>query len=378
MNPIYLDYNATTPIDAAVAQAMMPYLQQRFGNPSSTHWYGVETMMAVMDARAQVASMLHCSADEIIFTSGGTEANNLALKGLAFARKQQGGHIITSSVEHPAISEVCNFLQEQGFRITRLPVNRLGMLDAQHVADAIDTDTMLVSVMLANNETGTIQPLREIAQVAHQHNVLVHTDASQAVGKIPVSVAELGVDMLTLAGHKIYAHKGVGALYLRQGITLQKQMHGAGHERGLRAGTENVLEIVGLGKACELIDLHIASEMPVMAARRDALQQALLQTYPDAVINGDEQQRLPNTLSISFPGRRANEILRNMPDVAASAGAACHSDSITISPVLKAMGIPEEIAMGTLRLTVGRFTSDDDIQKAVPLIVQAINAVAKE
>lgn len=378
MNPIYLDNNATTPIDPAVAKAMMPYLQHRFGNPSSTHWYGVETMMAVMDARAQVADMLQCSADEIIFTSGGTEANNLALKGLAFARMEQGRHIITSSIEHPAINEVCNFLEEQGFRITRLPVNRLGMLDPEQLSAAMDEDTILVSVMLANNEVGTIQPLQEIAEIAHQHNVLVHTDASQAVGKIPVSVAELGVDMLTLAGHKIYAHKGVGALYLRQGITLQKQMHGAGHERGLRAGTENVLEIVGLGKACELIKEHIQSEVPIMTARRDTLQRALLDAYPDAVINGDEQQRLPNTLSISFPGRRANEILRNMPDVAASAGAACHSDSITISPVLKAMGIPEEIAMGTLRLTVGRFTTDDDIQRAVPLIVQAIEAVPKQ
>lgn len=378
MNPIYLDNNATTPIDPAVAKAMMPYLQHRFGNPSSTHWYGVETMMAVMDARAQVADMLQCSADEIIFTSGGTEANNLALKGLAFARMEQGRHIITSSIEHPAINEVCNFLEEQGFRITRLPVNRLGMLDPEQLSAAMDEDTILVSVMLANNEVGTIQPLQEIAEIAHQHNVLVHTDASQAVGKIPVSVAELGVDMLTLAGHKMYAHKGVGALYLRQGITLQKQMHGAGHERGLRAGTENVLEIVGLGKACELIREHIQSEVPIMTARRDTLQRALLDAYPDAVINGDEQQRLPNTLSISFPGRRANEILRNMPDVAASAGAACHSDSITISPVLKAMGIPEEIAMGTLRLTVGRFTTDDDIQSAVPLIVQAIEVVPKQ
>lgn len=375
MNPIYLDNNATTPIDPAVAKAMMPYLQQRFGNPSSTHWYGVETMMAVMDARTQIAAMLQCADDEIIFTSGGTEANNLALKGLAFARMQQGRHIITSSVEHPAISEVCDFLQEQGFRITRLPVNRHGLLDAAHVAAAMDEDTILISVMLANNEVGTIQPLQEICNIAHQHNVLVHTDASQAVGKIPVSVTQLGVDMLTLAGHKIYAHKGVGALYLRRGITLQKQMHGAGHEKNRRAGTENVLEIAGLGKACEIIHRHIASQVPQMAALRDALQQALLDVYPDAVINGDKEHRLPNTLSISFPGRRANEILRNMPDVAASAGAACHSDSITISPVLKAMGIPEKIAMGTLRLSVGRFTTEADIQAAVPLIVAAVEAV---
>ena len=373
MNPIYLDYNATTPIDPAVAKAMMPFLKNIFGNPSSTHWYGVEARMAVMDARSQVASLLGCTADEIIFTSGGTEANNLALKGLAMARKNRGNHIITSTIEHPAILKVCEYLERQGFRISRIPVDRYGFVHPEDVAAAITDETILISIMLANNEVGTIQPLRAITDAAHARGVLVHTDASQAVGKIPVRIADLGVDMLTLAGHKIYASKGVGALFVAPGIQLEKQMHGADHELNRRAGTENVPGIVGLGKACEIIETTISQAVVHSRTLRDALQQGLLAAFPSAVVNGHPQKKLPNTLSISFPGCRANVILQNLPGVATSAGAACHATSVTISEVLTAMGLPPEIAMGTLRLSVGRFTTRQDVEKALPLLISAIH-----
>lgn len=257
MKPIYLDYNATTPILPEVAAAMQPFLSEFFGNPSSTHWYGVQTKKAVEKARKQVADLLGCQPDEVIFTSGGSESNNYAIKGVAHSLRNRGNHIITSSIEHPAVIEVCNYLEQNGFKVTYLPVNSDGIVDLDSLAKSISSQTILITIMHANNEVGTIQPIAEIAEIAHMHDILLHSDAAQSVGKIATKVEELSVDLLSVAGHKLYAPKGIGALYIRRGIKLEKQIHGADHERNLRAGTENVLEIVGLGEACTIHRLPV-------------------------------------------------------------------------------------------------------------------------
>ncbi len=392
MADIYLDYNATTPIDPQVAEAMLPYLHGRFGNPSSGHSFGVAAREGVDSARRQVASMLGCPVDDLIFTSGGTEANNHAIKGVAGACLQAptelsgegqvrrsapgGNHIITSAIEHPAIIEVCRYLEKRGFRVTYLPVDQYGMVHPQQVEDAITPETVLVTIMHANNEVGTVMPIAEIAQVAHRHGALMHTDSAQSVGKIPVRVDDLGVDLLSIAGHKLYAPKGIGALYLRPGLQLEKLMHGAGHEQDRRAGTENVIYMAGLGRACQLIEQNISTYTDHMAAMRDRLQRGLLATGIDARVNGHPDRRLPNTLSISFRGAEADRVLASLPTVAASAGAACHSDRVEVSHVLAAMNVPEEYAMGTLRLTVGRFTTEDEIDRAIAEINEVVANLA--
>ncbi|MCD6249945.1 MAG: selenide, water dikinase SelD [candidate division Zixibacteria bacterium] len=372
MKPIYLDYNATTPIDPVVVETMRPYLEEYFGNPSSTHWYGVQAKLAVEKARKQVAELLNCGADEIIFTSGGSESNNYAIKGAAFANRDKGNHIITSSIEHPAVSEVCQYLEHQGFQVTYVAVDEFGVVDLEALENAISPQTILVTVMHANNEVGTIQPVAEIAKIAKKHGVLMHTDAAQSVGKIPTDVKELGVDLLTVAGHKLYAPKGVGALYIRHGVKLEKSMHGADHEQNLRAGTENVLEIVGLGKACEVAKQDIEKNVAHMQKLRDQLYSGLRKRLPAVKLNGHPEQRLPNTLSLSFPNIEANMLLDELGGVAASAGAACHSDSIDVSPTLLAMAIPDEYAMGTIRFSTGKFTTEDDIERAIGLISEAV------
>ncbi len=370
--PIYLDYNATTPLDPRVAEAMRPYLEEHFGNPSSSHWYGTQTKTAVEQARSQVASCLHCLAEEIVFTSGGSESNNYAIKGVAFANRHKGNHIITSATEHPAVYEVCKYLEKNGFQVTYLPVDETGLISAQELANAISPQTILISIMHANNETGTIQPIAEVSALARERGILVHTDAAQSIGKLATDVRELGVDLLTVAGHKIYAPKGIGALYIRSGVALEKQMHGADHEQDLRAGTENVLEIVGLGKACELAQNQLDDNISHMTALRDKLQNMLAGEAFSSRINGHLEQRLPNTLSISFAGVEANMLLDELHDVAASAGAACHSDSIDISPTLTAMGVPVEFAMGTVRFSTGRFTTEEEINRAAKLVSEAL------
>jgi len=269
---IYLDYNATTPVDERVADAMLPYLYEHFGNPSSSHMFGIEAKKGVERARAQIANMLGCKVDEIIFTSGGSESNNQAIIGAALANREQGNHIITSSVEHPAVLEVCDYLRKIGFKVTILPVDGKGRVSPQDVERAITQRTILISIMHANNEVGTIEPIKEISKIAHSHNIFLHTDAAQSVGKIPVRVDDLGVDLLSIAGHKLYAPKGIGVLYIRTGIKIEKIIHGADHERNLRAGTENVLEIVGLGKACELVDKHLTNFAKNFSQRRDQLE----------------------------------------------------------------------------------------------------------
>jgi len=377
--PIYLDYNATTPHDPEVIAAMRPFFEEEFGNPSSSHYYGAKPKQAVIKARKQVASLLNGQPEEIIFTSGGTESNNFAIKGCAQSFHHKGNHIITSQIEHPAVIEVCNFLETIGFEITYLPVDEFGLVSAAEVAAAIKKETILISVMHANNEVGTIEPIAEIAQLAQKHGIAFHTDAAQSVGKIPVDVNRLGVDLLSIAGHKVYAPKGVGALYIRQGLAPLKFMHGAGQEMAVRAGTENVLEIVGLGRACEIAKRDLEKNMKHMQAMRDRLYEGIKQGCDQIKLNGHPQKRLPNTASISFLGLEANRILDTIGnEVAASAGAACHSDTVQISDVLTAMKIPLDWAKGTLRLTTGRMTTADDIDKAVQVISAAIKKLRTE
>ncbi len=373
VKPIYLDYNATTPIDPRVAEAMQPYLTEFFGNPSSSHIFGQQTKKAVEEARKQVAEMLHCHPDEIIFTSGGSESNNYAIKGAAFALREKGNHIITSSIEHPAVLEVCAYLEENGFKVTYLAVNENGLVLAEEIHKAITPQTILISIMHANNEIGTIQPIAEIAKIAHRQNILIHTDCAQSVGKIPVWIDDLNVDFLSVAGHKLYAPKGIGALYVRRGLKLQKQMHGADHERNWRAGTENVLEIVGLGKACQLAGQEFEPSVAHLKSMRDLLESELLEKFPSAKINGHPEKRLPNTCSISFKGLEANTIISELSEtVAASAGAACHSENVEVSTVLEAIHLPLEYAMGTIRFSVGRLTTRDEVEAATAEIIRVV------
>lgn len=373
VQPIYLDYNATTPIDARVADAMLPYLYDHFGNPSSSHSYGIAAKKGVEQARRQVAEMLGCSAEEIIFTSGGSESNNLAIKGTAFSQRGKGNHIITTTVEHPAVLEVCAYLEKQGFKVSYVPVDENGRVDVDELEKTITPETILISVMHANNEVGTIQPIRQIAEIAHSHNILVHTDAAQSIGKIPVRVDDLDVDLLSIAGHKLYAPKGIGALYIRTGTDLEKIMHGAEHEGNLRAGTENVLEIVGLGQACELVSQNLEKYAQHMKEMRDLLEGNLTGEFPWAKINGEIERRLPNTLNISFRNIEANTILSELSGVAASAGAACHAEQVDVSHVLEAMRVPVDYAMGTIRFSVGRSTTAGEINLAFEEITRVIH-----
>ena len=306
MKPIYLDYNATTPIDPEVAAAMLPYIREHFGNPSSTHAYGIEARKGVDKARGQVAALLNCSPAEVLFTSGGTESNNHAIKGAARAHRSKGNHIITSAFEHPAVTEVCEYLAADGFDITYVPVDAHGIIDLEALEKAITERTILVSVMHANNEVGTIQPIGEIARLARKRGILVHTDAAQSVGKIPVDAAELGVDLLTVAGHKLYAPKGVGALYCRDGVQLEKFMHGAGHETGRRAGTENVIGVAGLGAACEAAKRDLAANVDRMKRTRDRLQEGLLRAIADVRDKRPSRKTDPEHAQCQLPGGRCS------------------------------------------------------------------------
>jgi cysteine desulfurase len=375
MESIYLDCNATTPITPEVAEAMVPYLYEHFGNPSSSHPYGVVAKGAVEAARAQVADLLGCQPSEVVFTSGGTESNNYAIKGVALAGRGRGKQVITSAVEHPAVVQVCAWLAAQGFRATVLPVDEYGMVDPADLEEAITPGTLLVSVMHANNEVGTIQPIRALAEIAHRHGALMHTDAAQALGKIPVNVDDLSVDLLSVAGHKLYAPKGIGALYVRAGVELAQLIHGAGQEGGRRPGTENVLEIVGLGTACHIASRDLEENMAHFQEMRDRLHQGLLLALgAEAVrLNGHPQRRLPNTLSLSFRGVEANTLLAEIGgEVAASAGAACHAGDVNVSAVLEAMQVPLEWAMGTVRFSVGRGTTVEEVDLAVEVVAEAV------
>ncbi len=370
---IYLDHNATTPVAPEVVEAMQPFLTEHYGNPSSNHWAGIPAKEAVAGARRQVAALLGCDPAEIVFTSGGTEANNHAIKGVFFARQGKGNHIITTSVEHPAILNPCHFLEKLGAQITILPVDRFGRVDPERVRRAITSQSILITVMHANNEVGTIQPIAEISAIAREAGVLFHSDAAQSVGKISCSVDELGVDLLSAAGHKLYAPKGIGALYVRKGSVIEPLVHGAGHERGRRAGTENVLLAVALGTACSLA--RSWTGMPQVQMLRDRFWDGLRDAFGQAVtLNGHMTERLPNTLSVNFVGRTGAEILAKMPDVAASTGAACHAGSVSLSPVLAAMGVLQNEGMGAIRFSLGRSTSWEELEIVLEQLGSAVAA----
>jgi len=371
--PIYLDYNATTPVDPAVVDAMEPYLREHFGNPSSDHVYGYRTRAAVQTAREQLATLLGAAPEEVVFTGGGSEANNLAIKGVAYALRERGNHIITSAVEHPAVAEPLHFLERQGYQVTTVPVNRDGQVDPAQVAAAITDQTILVSIMYANNEVGTIQPIHAIAAVAHARGVLVHTDAAQAVGKIAIDLPSLGVDLMAVAGHKFYGPKGIGALIVRRGVPLEPLIHGAGHEGGRRAGTENVPYAVGLGCAAALARERIPAYEERVRALRDGLHQYILERIPSAILNGHPVERLPNTLNLSFPGVNAGDLLATIRDeVACSTGSACHAGYAAPSSVLLAMGRDVELASAALRISLGWGTTQQEVQRAAAVIGDAV------
>jgi cysteine desulfurase len=358
---------------------MRPFFEKEFGNPSSSHYYGTKPKQAVTMARKQVAALLNCAPEEIIFTSGGTESNNFAIKGCAETLRYKGNHIITSQIEHPAVIEVCNFLKTTGYEASYLPVDEFGLVQLEDLKATIKKETTLISIMHANNEVGTVQPIAEIAELAKKNDIILHTDAAQSVGKISVDVNRLGVDLLSIAGHKVYAPKGIGALYIRKGLSPAKYLHGAEQELAMRAGTENVLEIVGLGMACEIARRDLEKNMKHMQAMRDRLYEGIKKECDQVKLNGHPQKRLPNTLSISFFNLEANRILDAIgSQVAASAGAACHSDTVKVSEVLKAMNLPLDWAKGTLRLTTGRMTTAADIDKAVKVICSAVKKIRTE
>lgn len=371
MQRIYLDYNASTPIAPEVVEAMQPFLTDFYGNPSTTHWAGKPARQAFETARQQVANLLGCGPEEVIFTSGGSESNNHALQGVFFALKEKGHHIITTQIDHPAVINPCKFLERLGARVTYVGVDHYGRVSPSDIEQAITPETIMISVMYANNEVGTIQPIADIAQIAKKHKVLFHTDAAQAVGKIPTWVDELGVDLLSIAGHKLYAPKGIGALYIRKGTPVESFVHGASHEDGRRAGTENILLGVALGKACELAadNLHRTKTKEL----RDYFWAELRRVFAeDIVLHGHPEARLPNTLSVSFVGKIGQDILERIPELAASTGSACHSGLVQLSPVLKAMNIDEEVGKGTIRFSLGRPTTKDEIDEAVRLLRERV------
>jgi cysteine desulfurase len=370
--PIYLDYNATTPVDHAVTKAMLPYLGAYFGNPSSNHAYGRQSKEAVEHARTQVAKLIGAKPEEIVFTSGGTESDNHAIIGTILASDKENKHIITSQIEHPAVLNTCRYLEERfGFSVTYLPVDKHGSVNPQSIEKAITKETVLITIMHANNEVGTIEPTEDIGEIAHKRGITFHTDAAQSCGKIPVNVDDLGVDLLTIAGHKLYAPKGVGALYIRRGTRLDSFIHGAGHEGGRRAGTENVPYIVGLGKACEQAREKIPEYGEITKRLRDELHNALLDGLgKDQVkLNGHPERRLPNTLNTSIRGIVGETLLKRLPEIAASTGSACHSGFMDPSPVLLAMGLDRDLALGAIRMSLGRWTTVEEIARASRLIV---------
>ena len=339
-------------------------LEEPYGNPSSGHWAGSSAREAVDKARMQIAGLLGCRANEIVFTSGGSEANNHALKGVFFASGRVNAHIVTTQVEHPAVINPCRFLERLGATVTYLRVDGFGRVDPDEVRRALRPSTVLISVMHANNEVGTIQPLEEIAKIAHEAGVLLHSDAAQSVGKISFTIQRLGVDLLSVAGHKLYAPKGVGALYIRDGVSLEPLIHGASHESGRRAGTENVLLDVALGAACELA--RTCRSIDSVRELRDLFWELLQDKFGDrAILNGHPRERLPNTLSVSFVGQVGADILGRLPGVAASTGSACHAGSVELSPVLRAMGVAPEVGMGAIRFSLGRTTTREEIEAVV-------------
>ena len=369
-DPIYLDYNATTPLLPEVVDAMLPYLRDHFGNPSSSHAPGRVARAAVERARQPVAALLECDVDEVVFTSGGTESNNLAVLGVTQSLPDRR-HVATSLIEHPAIVAPCAWLERHGWRITRAGVDAHGRVRLEDLVAAIDTQTALVTVMHSNNETGVLQPLAALASAARAAGAVFHTDAAQSVGKLPIRVRALGVDLLSVAGHKLYAPKGIGALYVRRGIPLAPVLLGAGHERGVRPGTENVASIVGLGVACERARLDLEAEGVRIRTLRDRLWRGLQDRVPGLALNGHPEERLPNTLSVRFPDVSGNALLAATPEVAASTGSACHAGGEEAPAVVVLMAVSPREALGTVRLTLGRRTTLDDVERAAAALASA-------
>jgi cysteine desulfurase len=364
--PIYLDYNATTPVDPRAVEAALPYLSTHFGNPSSAHAYAEQPRRAVAAARAEVAALLGCAPEEVVLTGGGSEADNLAIRGAALASHLRGGHVITQETEHPGVLGVCRALERlHGVRVSYLSVDASGRVSPAELEAAITPRTVLVSIMHANNETGTLQPIADLARIAHEHGALFHTDAAQSVGKIQTRVDELGVDMLTVAGHKLYAPKGIGALYVRAGVELEPVVYGGGQERGLRAGTENVALAVALGAAARIAREDLGASGDRLRRLRDLLEARLEERLRGRLsVHGHPTERLPTTLNVGIEGVRGEALLAAAPLVAASTGSACHEGVHEPSPVLLAMGVPAERALSALRLSVGRWTSEDDVEQA--------------
>jgi cysteine desulfurase len=377
--PIYLDYNATTPVDPEVAKEMNPYIESFYGNPSSSYSIGRSNKEAIEKARAQVAGLINCQPEEIFFTSCATESNNLAIKGVAWANRNKGRHIITSAIEHPAVTEVCKYLGSQGFEIAYLPVDQNGRINPKDVENAIRKDTILISIMHANNEVGTIQPIQEIGAITRQNNIVFHTDASQSVGKIETDVNKLGVDLLTIAGHKLYAPKGISALYIRNGTPIENLMHGAGQEKGIRPGTENVIHTVGLGKACEVALRDFKQNRQNMQVSRDRLLNGLISQLGNKVhVNVNLENCLHNTLSVAFEKVSAHTLASFIGnDVLISTGSACHSGETTISSVLQAMKIDFKTAAATVRISTGKHTTEEEIDFAIETIVNAVKKLTQ-
>ncbi|MFN8258055.1 MAG: cysteine desulfurase family protein [Bacteroidales bacterium] len=376
--PIYLDYNATTPVDPEVANEIIPYIQTFYGNPSSSYSIGRSSKEAIVKARQQVANLINAKPEEIVFTSCATESNNLAIHGFVLANKDKGKHIITSVIEHPAVTEVCKYLSTLDYEITYIPVDTFGIINPKDVENAIRPDTTLITIMHANNEVGSVQPIREIAAIAEKNNITFHTDASQSLGKIEADVTKLGVDLLTIAGHKLYAPKGIGALYVKQGTKIENLLYGANQEKGIRPGTENLIHIVGLGKACEIAKRDFDKNRQNMLSMRDRLLSGLRNNFGDKVkVNGNLEMCLPNTLSIAFDKVEAHTLASVISkEIYISTGSACHADSIEISSVLKAMNINLTTAAGTVRISTGKYTTAEEIELAVKIISNAVKKLS--
>ena len=375
MKTIYLDHCATTPLNPDVLTAMLPFLRDSFGNPSSAHTLGRTAREAVEEARGKVAALIGANASEIVFTSGGTEADNLAIQGIARVRKDRGNHIVTSAIEHHAVLRTCEYLARNGFTVTYLPVDHHGVVNPEDVKKALTDKTILVTIMHSNNEVGTVEPISEIGKIAAERGVAFHTDAVQSVGKVPINVKELQVDLLSIAAHKLYGPKGIGALYIKEGIRIDPIIYGGEQEKGMRSGTENVASIAGLGKACELAMETVAVRMDDIRKMRDAFQERISAALPDLVINGHPVSKLPNCLSVSVPVIMAEMIVRDLDarGIAVSAGSACTSHSVEISHVLAAMGLPKEIAQGTVRFSLGITNTPEEMEYAATAFVEVVD-----
>lgn len=381
MNRIYFDHNATTPVPEEVFEAMVPFLKEQWGNPSSIHWAGRGTRKSVEDAREKVCALLNCTNTELIFTSSGTEGDNHAIKGLAYAKKDKGNHIITTNVEHPAVLNTCKHLQKEGFEVTYLGVDKDGLISLDELKAAITPKTILISIMFANNETGVLFPVKEIGELAKEKGVAFHTDAVQAAGKAKIDVKEMNCDLLTISGHKLYGPKGIGALFIKRGVRLVPLIHGGHHERNRRGGTENVAGIVGLGKAAEIALRDMDSEIEHLKSLRDRLEKGMAERVPHIKVNGHMEKRLPNTSNISFEFVEGESLLLNldMKGIAASSGSACTSGSLEPSHVLIAMGLTHELSHGSVRFSLGKSNTAEEIDfllETMPPIAERMRAMS--